>query len=205
MSVPQGKQKKSPKEYFDFMYTLTDKIDDFATRDFGFKPMARDLKTFTFRAKMTKEDKEEFNALCDKYKIDVVAEYPLEKVHLYRIKLDNIGEDLIRYVTLADSIYPQTMSEFDTRRSLQWKAIGTCYYYLQTFQTIMRRLPVDIEKYMPYVDDIRKEIALLRKWKKSDNRFKEIIIQKEIDNEVKKQLKIEAKVKEEREKDLAQQ
>ena len=153
---------------------------------------------------MTKEDKEEFNALCDKYKIDVVAEYPLWKVELYRIKLDNIGEDLIRYVTLADSIFPQTMSEFDMRRNLQWKAIGTCYYYLQTFQTIMRRLPVDVEKYMTYVDDIRKEIGLLRKWKKSDNRFKEIIINKQIEQEVKRQIEIEAKVKEEREKILAQ-
>ena len=127
MAVPKGKQKKSPKEYFDFLYTLTDEIDAFATRDFGFKTMSRDLKTFTFRAKMTKDDKEEFMALCDKYKIDVVAEYPLWKVELYRIKLDNIGEDLIRYVTLADSIFPQTMSEFDMRRNLQWKAIGTCY------------------------------------------------------------------------------
>lgn len=204
MAVPKGKQKKSPKEYFDFLYTLTDEIDAFATRDFGFKTMPRDLKTFTFRAKMTKDDKEEFMALCDKYKIDVVAEYPLWKVELYRIKLDNIGEDLIRYVTLADSIFPQTMSEFDMRRNLQWKAIGTCYYYLQTFQTIMRRLPVDVEKYMTYVDDIRKEIGLLRKWKKSDNRFKEIIINKQIEQEVKRQIEIEAKVREEREKILAQ-
>ena len=83
-------------------------------------------------------------------------------------------------------------------------AIGTCYYYLQTFQTIMRRLPVDVEKYMTYVDDIRKEIGLLRKWKKSDNRFKEIIKKKQIEQEVQRQLEIEAKVKEEKEKILAQ-
>ena len=57
---------------------------------------------------------------------------------------------------------------------------------------------------MTYVDDIRKEIGLLRKWKKSDNRFKEIIINKQIEQEVKRQIEIEAKVKEEREKILAQ-
>ena len=44
-----------------------------------------------------------------------------------------------------------------------------------------------------------------RKWKKSDNRFKEIIKKKQIEQEVQRQLEIEAKVKEEKEKILAQQ
>lgn len=143
---------------------------------------------------MNNEDKEQFNALCDKYKIDVVAEYPLWKVERFRDKIENLTDDVLRYITLADSIYPQTMSEFNARRNWQWKAIGTCYFLLQTFQTVMRRLDVDVEKFMVHVDNLRREIYLLRQWKKSDNRFKAIILQREIEQEADKQRKVKEKL-----------
>ena len=194
MSVPKGKQRESKKEYYDFAYKVMDNIDDFVTRDFGLKTRVRDLKSFTFRAKMNNEDKEQFNVLCDKYKIDVVAEYPLWKVERFRDKIENLTDDVLRYITLADSIYPQTMSEFNARRNWQWKAIGTCYFLLQTFQTLMRRLDVDVEKFMVHVDNLRREIYLLRQWKKSDNRFKAIILQREIEQEADKQRKVKEKL-----------
>lgn len=191
MTVPKNLRKESKKEYYDFAYKVTDCIDDFVTRDFGLKTRVRDLKSFTFRAKMNNTDKEQFNALCDKYKIDVVSEYPLWKIDRFRNMIEDQCDNMLRYITLADSIYPQTMSEFNARRNWQWKAIGTCYFILQTFQTIMRRLDVNVEKYMVHVDNLRREIYLLRQWKKSDNRFKSIILQREIDLEIEKQNKIQ--------------
>ena len=39
-------------------------------------------------------------------------------------------------------------------------------------QYIVETLPVKVDKYLPYAKDIDKEIALLKAWRKSDNKFK---------------------------------
>ena len=50
-------------------------------------------------------------------------------------------------------------------------AINDGYELLQVFQSVTRKIHVDANKYMPYVDRIKKEIDLLKAWKKRDNRI----------------------------------
>lgn len=172
MSVPAGKRGKSSTEFFHSAYKLNDSITQLLIRDFGVRSISRDLKTFTHCAKMSKEDRENFSSICDKYHIDVEAEYPLWVIEHYRNVILNILAEMINNITQANTIYPDTMDDLKLRKAYQWKAIANCYQLLQHFQTAIRILPVDVNRYAPYVDMINKEIASLKDWKKSDNKIK---------------------------------
>lgn len=50
-------------------------------------------------------------------------------------------------------------------------AIGNCEQLLQEMQYIISIIPVDAQKYIRYVEMIEKEIALLKGWRKSDNKI----------------------------------
>ena len=83
--------------------------------------------------------------------------------------------EFINNITQANTIYPKSESEFYLRRKYQWEAIANCYQLLQAFQTAIRNLPVDVEKYMPYVKMIEEELQHLKNWKKADNKILEAI------------------------------
>lgn len=84
-----------------------------------------------------------------------------------------ILRQLASNVTMANSIYITSMVEYNERRKCQDFAIGNCFQLLTEFQYIIDILPnVNVNKYMVITDDIAKEIALLRGWRKSDNKIK---------------------------------
>lgn len=179
MSVPKGKRGLSKLEFFHKAYILNDKITALLIRDFGVKKIARDLKAFTFSARMEADDQSQFISLCEKYGINTEAAYPLWMIDYYRDWILKILRNLVDNITQANTIYPTTEKEFYFRREFQWKAIGNCYQLLQAMQTVTRTLPVNLEKYMPYVDLIEEELALLKNWKKSDNKILKAIQAKE--------------------------
>ena len=76
MAVPKGERGMTKTEFFAAAYKLHDEIIKLLLRDMGAKPITRDLKTFTYRAKMSEADRNKFNALCEKYHIDVEADFP---------------------------------------------------------------------------------------------------------------------------------
>ena len=71
MSVPASKRGKSKTEFFHSVYKLNDEITRLLLRDFGLKTINRDLNAFTYRAKMTEEERiaklyTERQAKCDR-------------------------------------------------------------------------------------------------------------------------------------------
>lgn len=91
----------------------------------------------------------------------------LDRVTIKASFVDCEPQDVIRYV-LA---YPVCESEFYDRRNFQNHAIGNCEQLLQEMQYIISIIPVDAQKYIRYVEMIEKEIALLKGWRKSDNKI----------------------------------
>lgn len=175
MTVPKNKRTVSKVEFFYFAYKLNDKITQLLIKDFGIKRISKDLKAFTYGAKMSGEDREAFMELCDKYGINVESEYPLWLIEYYRGWILRLLQELIDNITQANTIYPKNENEFFLRRKYQTIAIGKCYQLLQAFQTAVRNLPVDVEKYMPYVKMIEEEVTHFKNWKKSDNKILEAI------------------------------
>ncbi len=178
LSVPAGERSQSKLEFLNTYYKLRRRLVKLLLRDFGVKNTLRDLRVFSRAAKFNEEDKEAFFSLCQKYGIDVEAEFPLWLVEHYRERTLKNLYDLLDSIVFANSIYPSTEKEWEFRRQFQSKAIATCYQLLQTFQAAIDDLPVDANKYMPFVELIQKELELLKGWKKSGNKILQAIKKK---------------------------
>lgn len=80
---------------------------------------------------------------------------------------------LIDNITAANTIYPQSMHEYEMRRDYQTKAIITVEQIIQLLQFMLSTLPVSADKFQTVTELLMKEGALLRGWRKADNKLKE--------------------------------
>ena len=86
--------------------------------------------------------------------------------------LQRFTDDLLYYIQIANSIYPQCEAELNERRLAQDKAVGVCFAILTTLQRILQRLRVPGCKYVMDVKNIEQMINSLKAWRKSDNRLR---------------------------------
>ena len=73
---------------------------------------------------------------------------------------------------MANSIYPNSIEEYNLRREFQNRAIGLCFSLINELQYLLEVLNVDGDNYLNYYEMIREEVALIKGWRKSDNKFK---------------------------------
>lgn len=78
---------------------------------------------------------------------------------------------LFDYITAANTIYPQNLCEAERRRDYQTQAIITVEQILQLLQYMLTTLSINPDKFQPVTELLVKEAALLRGWRKSDNKF----------------------------------
>ena len=86
--------------------------------------------------------------------------------------LEDLTDKLVFYIKIANSIYPQCITEWEERRVAQGKAIGTCYAILTNMQRIMMRLRIPDNKYTLDIRNVMRMINSLKAWRKSDNKLK---------------------------------
>ena len=86
--------------------------------------------------------------------------------------LEELTDKLVFYIKIANSIYPQCITEWEERRVAQGKAIGTCYAILTNMQRIMMRLRIPDNKYTLDIQNVMRMINSLKAWRKSDNKLK---------------------------------
>lgn len=86
--------------------------------------------------------------------------------------LENLTDELLFRIKIANSIYPTCMLELEERRLSMDRAIGTCFCILTCIQRIMQRLRIPDDKYTLDIINIQKMINSLKAWRKSDNKFK---------------------------------
>ena len=85
---------------------------------------------------------------------------------------------LIDCITAANTIYPKNLHELELRRDYQTRAIITVEQILQLLQFMLSTLPIDPDKFQPITELLVKEAALLRGWRKSDNKIAEKFAEK---------------------------
>ena len=122
---------------------------------------------------MEDTDRERFIELVSAYNMNdlVIEKYPAWLVEKVRSNILDILEKLHMNLTMANSIYPVNVVEFNERRIYQNRAIGNCYQLFQEMQFVISTFPVNAQKYMRYTDMIETEIALIKGWRKSDNKI----------------------------------
>jgi len=86
--------------------------------------------------------------------------------------LEDLTDKLVFCIKIANSIYPQCITEWEERRVAQGKAIGTCYAILTNMQRIMMRLRIPDNKYTLDIQNVMRMINSLKAWRKSDNKLK---------------------------------
>ena len=173
MSVLKNKRSVSSMEFYHNAIVLRREITMLLLRDFGIKDKVRSVKSLYGVPGMEPEDEQKFREIVEKYemKATIIEEYPAWLIDKMRNNIMNILHNMIMNITQANTIYPVCESEFYDRRNFQNHAIGNCEQLLQEMQYIISIIPVDAQKYMRYVDTIEKEIALLKGWRKSDNKI----------------------------------
>lgn len=87
--------------------------------------------------------------------------------------LERQTDNLLYYIKMANSIYPQCMAEYEERRVLIGKAVGTCYSILTNYQRVMQRLRIPDGKYSIEIKNLMRMINSLKSWRKSDNKIKD--------------------------------
>lgn len=173
MSVIKNKRGLSDLEFFHNAIKLRKRMTELLLRDFGIKQKNTDVNVFAREYAMDKTDKSLFNELCEKYKITTLVEsYPRWLINEFRESILINLRELLANITSANSIYPICIEEWNERRIKQDRAIGNCETLLQEMAYVIATVPVDAEKYMEYVGLIEKEIALLKGWRKSDNKIR---------------------------------
>lgn len=86
----------------------------------------------------------------------------------------------------ANNIFPTTPEELSRRRVLQSTALGSLHSLIQTLQITVMLFPVKSQRIVNFMGPIEKELALIKAWRKSDNkRFKELILIQKITKDTK--------------------
>ena len=188
MSVPKPKRKQSQFEVFHNWYKLRRELTDLLLRDFGYsqhkftKKLNKRFGNVPYE-EMSDVDKATFDRYmirCESFDDWFVVEA--------RTAVMNCLRQVTAHLFAANSIYPTYYEELVARRVHQDEAIGLCFVLKQELQYAIETLPVDIEAYTRFAKSIDFEVALIKGWRKSDNRFKDIIFNPMISEDEKLQL-----------------
>lgn len=181
MSVLKNKRTKSNVEFYNNAILLRKQITIFLLKDFGMKDKVRNLNNFTSIRNITENDKILLEEFMTKYKLSskIYEEYPVWFLEEERRNIIHLLNELLYDIVHANTIYVRSVSEYKTRRKYQTKAISICELLLQEFQYLIDILPININKLEYYIELIIKEIALLKGWRKSDNKILKRLLDKE--------------------------
>ena len=172
MSVLKSKRKASQFEVFHHLYKVRKDITDLLLRDFGYsyeKADKRLLKQYGGRKFPELTEAEQERYVKQKQKMDAFDEW---FIYDERQVIVDCLREITKEVFIANSIYPTYPEELIQRRIHQDEAIGQCYRLTQELQYAIETLPVDVNTYLQFGEEIQTEINLIKGWRKSDNKFK---------------------------------
>lgn len=174
MSVLARNRKLSPYEFYTNALHLRKSMRFLLLRDLGIKDKVREIHEFA--RNMSEPDRTEFIRLATENNLErFKTNYPEWIIEKLRNQIWEHLDEMIDHITHAYSVWATSKAEYDYRRVEMDKAIGACECLKKDLEGAIDILPVNVEKYLPYVEKIDKEIALIKGWRKSDNkRFKSL-------------------------------
>lgn len=172
MSVLKSKRKPSQFEVFHHLNKVRKEVTDLLLRDFGYssqKAEKRLQKRFSGRSYEELTDVEQ--QIYDHFRKQQEAFDSWFIMDERKAVIDCL-RSITEHVYTANSIYPTFQEELEERRIHQDLAIGQCYRLVQELQYAIETLPVDVNSFLRFGEDIQREIDLIKGWRKSDNKFK---------------------------------
>ena len=177
MSVLKRKRNISKMEFYHNAIKLRLMITEFLLKDFGIKSRRRNLEFAKDVYDIEDEDVEEIENILSAYdlKNSFIDNFPSWLIDKERDYFMDLLRSLMKNICSANTIHITNKEEYYMRRNYQTQAICDCENLLQEMQYIIYVTHPNVEKYMPYVDIIEKEITLLKGWRKSDNKIMKIL------------------------------
>jgi hypothetical protein len=87
-------------------------------------------------------------------------------------RINQIASLLTANVRSANTLYPTSLHEYETRRDYQNSAIINCENLIKELQHVVDIFDVDVNIYGRYIKAIDREIGLIKKWRQRDNKIK---------------------------------
>jgi hypothetical protein len=113
------------------------------------------------------------------FKVDTGSQQPEgfydELLEDFSRNIRHLLRSLMMNITAANTIYPVNDLEVQTRRQYQTAAIINCEQLLQEILYCEDVLPVKVSKFVPYIERIEFEIALLKGWRKANKKIEDLI------------------------------
>ena len=97
----------------------------------------------------------------------MIKNVPKRYKFVFAMPMIDLLLELFNNIVMANSIYPVNEHELEIR-DCQTKAIGNCEQIIQLLQYLIETLPVDANKLVSITESIKKEIALLKNWRKAN-------------------------------------
>ena len=172
MSGVKGKRNQSKFEAYHHFFKLRDEITAMILNDFGFSFDKQEKK----RQKYAESHKDAANL------DEIMERWHTKNDSFIRWFIDEEGKaimDIMRNIqrefTIGNSIFPSEtparLIEFLERRKHINNAIGQCYALKQEINYVIRTLPVDMNRYVHFAEEIDIQINLFKGVRKADNRL----------------------------------
>ena len=167
------RRKKSKFEVYDHWYNLRAELTDLLLRDFGYsfeKSEQKLNKRFGNKSfdSMNENEKKHYTKTKERY--EAFDEWFIVNE---RETIAHYMREVTKHCFIANSNYPYIDEEYIQRRLHQDEAIGFCFAIKQELQYAIETLPVDVNVYLRFAEMIDKEVALIKAWRKSDNRIRD--------------------------------
>lgn len=176
MSVIKNLRNLSSMEFYKNAIQMRRELTEWMMRDFG---TVRNKKSLHSVIKdISQEDEQILTEVFQKYGKNINRgfqyEYPEWLVDFERDKLVELLQTLVENITRANCIYVSkgNYTEYELRRKYQDIAIGCCYALYAELQYIAESFRIDLNKLVPLLESIEKEVDLLKGWRQKDNKLK---------------------------------
>lgn len=187
MSVIKNLRSLSKMEFYKNAIVLRRDLTSWMLRNFGTTRNKKSIQTVI--KNIDESDKEIIENIFKKYNRNpntaFQGEFPDWFVDFERDVILQLLHDLVGNITSANSIYAVHDFEFDMRRKFQNKAIISCYQLYQELQYIIESFDTDINKIIPMLESIEREVDLLKGWRQSDNAKRKKKDETELDKVIK--------------------
>ena len=174
-SVLKSLQNLSEMEFYKNAIRMRTSLTVWLLKDFGTRRNPRSVNKVIRDISM--EDKHVIDEIFAKYgkspNKEFQSEYPSWFVEYEREVIVKILQDIIGNITSANSIFPSDdflKEEYGLRRKYQDMAITECYRLYQELQYIADCFNTDLNRFVPFLEAVEKEIDLLKGWRQSDNK-----------------------------------
>lgn len=155
MSVLASDRPVSKFEAVYHAHVMRDMFNQLVLRNFGIRDVGPIARRKYILGKDNIENRDKYECLLDEYRGAIVR----------------FAASVVQDVSAANAIYPKNLSEYNQRRAYQTHALSACRQLTVEIQSVVDTFDVDVNDYAQYSNAINREIDLIKRWRKSDNRF----------------------------------